>query len=211
MTDTALSALERPASRRTFLHQAAAAVVTAGTVGACAPSSDAKSQSPSKTAVKTDSDHSGGSMAPHPASAPVKNWEAADAMHEKRHQGVFRRKRPGRAVCCCSHEWKVARRSTSSRAREIDWEVEPGRQVKAWAYNDMVPGPVIRVREGDRVRVVLKNELPESTAVHFHGLELPIDQDGVPFIHAAAHQAGHRRTPTSSPSRTPAHTCTTRT
>ena len=67
-------------------------------------------------------------------------------------------------------------------AEEIQWEVEPGRKVKAWAYNGQVPGPQIRVREGDRVRVILKNELPESTAIHFHGLELPNDQDGVPFI-----------------------------
>ncbi len=66
--------------------------------------------------------------------------------------------------------------------REIDWEVEPGRRLKAWAYNGQVPGPQIRVREGERVRVVVKNNLPESTAVHFHGLEIPNDQDGVPFI-----------------------------
>jgi FtsP/CotA-like multicopper oxidase with cupredoxin domain len=67
-------------------------------------------------------------------------------------------------------------------ARKIQWEVSPGRKVEAWAYNDCVPGPQIRVREGDRVRMVVKNELAESTAVHFHGLELPNDQDGVPFI-----------------------------
>jgi multicopper oxidase len=54
--------------------------------------------------------------------------------------------------------------------------------VKAWAYNNQVPGPQIRVREGDRVGVTLTNKLPESTAIHFHGLELPNDQDGVPFI-----------------------------
>jgi FtsP/CotA-like multicopper oxidase with cupredoxin domain len=67
-------------------------------------------------------------------------------------------------------------------AREIDWEVEPGKRVKALAYNDQVPGPQIRVREGDRVKVVLTNKLDESTAIHFHGLELPNDCDGVPFI-----------------------------
>jgi FtsP/CotA-like multicopper oxidase with cupredoxin domain len=43
-------------------------------------------------------------------------------------------------------------------------------------------GPQIRVKEADRVRVVVNNQLPESTVVHFHGLELPNDQDGVPFI-----------------------------
>jgi FtsP/CotA-like multicopper oxidase with cupredoxin domain len=54
--------------------------------------------------------------------------------------------------------------------------------VLAWAYNDQVPGPQIRVTEGDRVRLVIKNELPESTAIHCHGVVVPIAQDGVPFI-----------------------------
>ncbi len=67
-------------------------------------------------------------------------------------------------------------------AEEIEWEVEPGRRVKAWAYNRQVPGPQIRVREGDRVRVVLTNKLSQSTSIHFHGLELPNGMDGVPFI-----------------------------
>src|ERR671929_72757 len=38
------------------------------------------------------------------------------------------------------------------------------------------------VTEGDRVRVIIKNDLPESTALHFHGVLLPNNQDGVPFI-----------------------------
>src|SRR5215470_4210470 len=54
--------------------------------------------------------------------------------------------------------------------------------VGAMAYNKQAPGPEIRVTEGDRVRVVLHNELDESTAIHFHGLRVPNDQDGVPFI-----------------------------
>jgi FtsP/CotA-like multicopper oxidase with cupredoxin domain len=67
-------------------------------------------------------------------------------------------------------------------ARKLRWETEPGRLVDGWAYNDQIPGPQIRVREGDRVRINLRNELPESTSMHFHGLEVPNDQDGVPFI-----------------------------
>ena len=67
-------------------------------------------------------------------------------------------------------------------ARVVQWETEPGKFVTGWGYNGVVPGPQIRVREGDRVRVNLKNELPESTAIHFHGLELPNNMDGVPFI-----------------------------
>jgi len=66
-------------------------------------------------------------------------------------------------------------------AKKIRWETAPGQTVEAWAYNEQVPGPQIRVLEGDRVRLVVKNELSESTAVHFH-VELPNDQDGVPFI-----------------------------
>jgi FtsP/CotA-like multicopper oxidase with cupredoxin domain len=62
------------------------------------------------------------------------------------------------------------------------WEVAPGQSVSAMAYNDQVPGPQIRVREGDRVRVNLKNELTQSTSIHFHGMELPNEMDGVPFI-----------------------------
>jgi FtsP/CotA-like multicopper oxidase with cupredoxin domain len=54
--------------------------------------------------------------------------------------------------------------------------------VQAWAYNDMVPGPVFRVKEGDRVRVNFTNNLPESTSIHWHGVEVENDQDGVPFI-----------------------------
>ncbi len=64
----------------------------------------------------------------------------------------------------------------------IDWEVEPGKTVRAWAYNGMVPGPLIRVNTGDKVRVVLDNQLPQSTAIHFHGVETPNSMDGVPDV-----------------------------
>jgi len=64
----------------------------------------------------------------------------------------------------------------------VDWEVEPGKFVKAWTYNGMVPGPTLKVNVGDKVKVVLKNELPESTSIHFHGLLTPNAMDGVPDI-----------------------------
>jgi FtsP/CotA-like multicopper oxidase with cupredoxin domain len=67
-------------------------------------------------------------------------------------------------------------------AKIVKWEVEPGRTVDAWTYNGTVPGPTIRVEVGDKVEVVVHNELPESTAVHFHGVRLPNSQDGVPDI-----------------------------
>jgi FtsP/CotA-like multicopper oxidase with cupredoxin domain len=67
-------------------------------------------------------------------------------------------------------------------AKIVKWEVEPGRFVDAWTYNGTVPGPTIHVDEGDKVSVVLHNELPESTAIHFHGIITPNAMDGVPEI-----------------------------
>lgn len=64
----------------------------------------------------------------------------------------------------------------------VEWEVEPGKIVEGWAYNGMVPGPTLEGEVGDRVRIVLHNELPESTAIHFHGLKTPNAMDGVPDI-----------------------------
>jgi len=61
----------------------------------------------------------------------------------------------------------------------IDWEVAPGKIVQAWAYNGMVPGPMMRLEVGDRVRVNVTNELPMGTDVHFHGVGLPNGMDGV--------------------------------
>lgn len=65
---------------------------------------------------------------------------------------------------------------------KVRWEVRPEEFKDAFAYNGTLPGPEIRVTEGDRVRFVVKNELPESTSVHWHGLNVPNSQDGVPFI-----------------------------
>ncbi len=67
-------------------------------------------------------------------------------------------------------------------AEVVDWEVEPGKIVEAWTYNGMVPGPTLSVGVGDKIRIVLTNELPESTAIHFHGLRTPNSMDGVPDI-----------------------------
>jgi FtsP/CotA-like multicopper oxidase with cupredoxin domain len=64
----------------------------------------------------------------------------------------------------------------------VQWEVIPGTMVEAWTYNGVTPGPEIRVTEGDKVRINVTNELPQSTAVHWHGLMVPNSQDGVPFI-----------------------------
>lgn len=59
------------------------------------------------------------------------------------------------------------------------WEVEPGIFVDAWTYNGMVPGPHINVDLGDNVQVIVHNELPMGTDVHWHGVDTPNDMDGV--------------------------------
>jgi manganese oxidase len=64
-------------------------------------------------------------------------------------------------------------------AEIFDWEVEPGRIVQAWGYNRQVPGPMIKVDVGDNVQVIVENELPMGTDVHWHGVRVPNDQDGV--------------------------------
>jgi FtsP/CotA-like multicopper oxidase with cupredoxin domain len=64
----------------------------------------------------------------------------------------------------------------------VKWEVSPGVFVQAWTYNGTVPGPTLRVNPGDKVQVVLHNNLPESTVIHFHGIILPNAMDGVPFV-----------------------------
>jgi FtsP/CotA-like multicopper oxidase with cupredoxin domain len=64
----------------------------------------------------------------------------------------------------------------------VRWEFAPGQYADAFAYNGVVPGPEIRVTEGDTVRVIVTNNLMQSTAVHFHGVYVPNAMDGVPFI-----------------------------
>ncbi len=60
----------------------------------------------------------------------------------------------------------------------IEWNILPDEQVEAYAFNRQVPGPRIRVTEGDRVRINVTNNLPEATSVHWHGMILPNQMDG---------------------------------
>ena len=67
---------------------------------------------------------------------------------------------------------------------EMDWRIdELSPPVQALGYNAQWPGPTIRVNQGDRVRAVFRNNLPETTSVHFHGVEFDdFFMDGVPFV-----------------------------
>ena len=65
---------------------------------------------------------------------------------------------------------------------EIQWEIAKGEFVDAMAFNGQVPGPELRVNEGDRVRFVVQNQMTEPFVLHFHGLTVPNSEDGVPYI-----------------------------
>ena len=60
----------------------------------------------------------------------------------------------------------------------IRWQILPKISVNAYAFNDQVPGPTLRFKQGDRVRINVTNHLPETTTVHWHGLILPNVMDG---------------------------------
>lgn len=159
-------------SRRAFVKTAAVAAL-ATTAAAC---TTRKSDSRQEEAAEHDKSI--------PPTAPLSAAAAADAMDSMHEAGVkaFPAKTTGKGNQLFDPVIESGVKTYRLTARKIQWETAPGQTVEAWAYNDQVPGPQLRVKEGDRVRIILKNELPESTAIHFHGLELPNDQDGVPFI-----------------------------
>lgn len=69
-------------------------------------------------------------------------------------------------------------------------EIVPGTTTEVWTYDGHVSGPEIRVERGDRVIVHFTNNLPEPTTIHWHGLRIPNDMDGVPGVSQPEVQPG---------------------
>lgn len=67
-------------------------------------------------------------------------------------------------------------------AEPVRREILPGVWMDTYGFNGDMPGPTIEINQGDRVRIVVHNRLPEATTLHLHGLELPNDMDGVPYL-----------------------------
>ncbi|GGW19513.1 putative oxidase (copper-binding protein) [Streptomyces capoamus] len=65
-----------------------------------------------------------------------------------------------------------------------------GRSVRTWAYNEEVPGPLVRVTAGDVLDLTLANRLPATTTLHSHGVRLRCDMDGVPDLTQRAIASG---------------------
>ena len=63
-------------------------------------------------------------------------------------------------------------------ASEFNWELAPGKLIPAWGFNGQLPGPELRVKKGDTLVVRVKNNLPEPTIIHWHGIRLPASMDG---------------------------------
>jgi FtsP/CotA-like multicopper oxidase with cupredoxin domain len=176
----------RHTSRRNFLRDLGVVAAATGAVGCKPGDQGAGSAGKADTGAKSPAqkaDQTGGTMAANPAVATttMSTADQMDAMHEK---GI----KSFPAQTALHGNQPLAPRIENGvkvfdlTCTKIQWEVTPGQMVEAWAYNDQVPGPLLRVKEGDRVRAIVQNQLPESTSIHWHGVELENSQDGVPFI-----------------------------
>jgi hypothetical protein len=77
-------------------------------------------------------------------------------------------------------------------AEPVRQPIIPGKTFDLWGFNGSAPGPTIQANEGDRVRILFDNHLPEPTGIHWHGLELPIEMDGVPGVGQQSVMPGER-------------------
>ncbi|MBD8497297.1 multicopper oxidase family protein [Paenibacillus arenosi] len=69
-------------------------------------------------------------------------------------------------------------------------KVSNDKTLPVWTFNNSVPGPEIRVKVGDTVKIHLKNELEEPVSIHWHGYPVPNDMDGIPGVTQDAVVAG---------------------
>jgi manganese oxidase len=114
---------------------------------------------------------------------PAKDWQAMNLHHEAGIKTFLAQPKTLRGGQPMPFTVQDGIKVFDVTAKKVQWEVTPGEMVEAYTYNGVVPGPEIRVTEGDKVRIHLTNDLgDEATAIHFHGLIIPNAMDGVPFI-----------------------------
>ena len=77
-------------------------------------------------------------------------------------------------------------------AEPVEQQIAPNKTLVLWGFNGSAPGPTIQVNQGDRVRIILDNHLPEPTSMHWHGFEIPNDVDGGPGVSQAPIKPGER-------------------
>ncbi|MBA4179874.1 MAG: copper oxidase [Anaerolinea sp.] len=174
--------------RRGFLKRA-------GVVGATLPIAsglivsacynDPSGQKAKATAVppaKPASTHGGGTA----ATSQAEDWQTIDADHKKGVEDFLKNQTTpitkGKGMQALTPRVENGVKIFDLTLDEVDWEVAPGQIEKARGYNGQVPGPTIRATEGDTVRINVKNNLTASSSVHWHGLYVPNNQDGVPYV-----------------------------
>ncbi len=81
----------------------------------------------------------------------------------------------GRPADVTTHDYELI-------AAPLDVELVPGHATPAWAYGGHAPGLELRGRQGDWLRVRFINHLPQPTTIHWHGIRLPLEMDGVPYV-----------------------------
>lgn len=92
---------------------------------------------------------------------------------------------PAFAATNTVRQFNLKAQKGSAAILPADWA-----ETDVWCYNGKVPGPVLRAKQGDRVRIHFENALDEPTTVHWHGLRIPINMDGVPDISQKPVQPG---------------------
>ncbi len=65
---------------------------------------------------------------------------------------------------------------------DVKFEIYPGKTLAGWGFNKSIPGPTIRVTEGDRIRINLTNKTKDEHTLHIHGQTKPMIMDGVPYL-----------------------------
>ena len=188
-------------SRRGFLRAGALAGggIAAAALAACTPSAAAPKWTYGPAAAAGASPVAavaGASLAPSPSAAPDHSAShgpvssASPAIdHDANAAAVIKRFLDGEAAKLplaneplkprLDGDTKVFELTIDEIDHRIDALKDP---VKALGYNGVWPGPLLSVVEGDRVRAIFKNNLHETTGVHFHGQRVPNAMDGVPHI-----------------------------
>ena len=194
-TDLTEAALRAALSRRRFLRGSAvgAVSVAAATIAACAPPPPAAWLYRSPTPGATGPLPTGTPLATATAAAtmnrgtPTPTGSPTDDM-DALAKAVVDRFLAGETAGKMGNQLLTPRIEGGVKVFELtasafDWQIDAVKApVQAVGYNGTWPGPLLRVTEGDNVRVIHRNDLDESTGLHFHGQALPNAMDGVPFI-----------------------------
>lgn len=169
-------------NRRRFAGSVAAMGVVAAGAAALAPDGVRIVRETKADAAAPEAEHDHGGTTT--SAAQTSNDMTADEMDAMHEEGVkaFPQATEGKGGMPLEYTEEDGVKVFNLTADAFQWEFQAGKYADAFGYNGVVPGPEIRVTEGDTIRVHLTNNLPESTAIHWHGVMVPNNMDGVPFI-----------------------------